>query len=48
MAKLSVAFIAATALTTISLGQPALGQSAGEKLGDVHFAISCIEVQPRV
>ena len=46
MAKLSVAFIAATALTTISLGQPALGQSAGEKLGDVHFAISCIEVQP--
>jgi hypothetical protein len=46
MAKLSVAFIAATALTTISLGQPALGQSAGEKLGDVHFPISCVEVQP--
>jgi tetratricopeptide (TPR) repeat protein len=46
MAKRPAAFIAAAALTAIALGQPALGQSADEKLGDVHFPISCSEVQP--
>jgi tetratricopeptide (TPR) repeat protein len=46
MAKLQSAFIAAAALIGIVLGQPALGQLADEKLGDVRFPISCSEVQP--
>jgi integrase len=46
MARLSAALIVATTLTAIALDhQPALGQST-EKLGDVHFPISCREVQP--
>jgi tetratricopeptide (TPR) repeat protein len=46
MAKPLLALVAASAFAAISLGRPALGQSASEKLGDVHFPISCAEVQP--
>jgi hypothetical protein len=42
MAKLSWAALAVSGLAAaISYGQPALGQPAGEKLGEVHFPISC-------
>jgi tetratricopeptide (TPR) repeat protein len=46
MAKLALALVAASALTAISLGRPALGESTSEKLGAVHFPISCTKVQP--
>jgi tetratricopeptide (TPR) repeat protein len=44
--KSPLAFVVASVLITVSLGHPALGQTTSEKLGDVHFPISCSEVQP--
>jgi hypothetical protein len=42
MTKPSFAVLAFSGLAAaISYGQPALGQPAGEKLGEVHFSISC-------
>jgi hypothetical protein len=47
MARLATALVLATTLTALTLEhRPALGQAAAEKLGDVHFPISCSEVQP--
>jgi hypothetical protein len=41
MIKPTLAALAVSGLAALSYGQPAAGQAAAEKLGEVHFPISC-------
>ena len=41
MTRPPLAAVALLTLAVVSIGQPALAQAAGEKLGEVHFPISC-------
>jgi hypothetical protein len=41
MTKSTLAILAVSGLAAFSCGRPALGQLAGDKLGEVHFPISC-------
>jgi hypothetical protein len=47
MSSRAPAAVAVSIFAVFSVSQPALAQAAGEKLGDVHFPISCTAVQPQ-